>query len=223
MRWMYWLPGAVLLTAPVALAQTPEATSTRSFTATVASLSGAREPRRTNQLIVRGDMMHSRKSDEPMGVLFDFGKGKVWILLPEQKVAIESKLTRSMDFGLSFVVADSSGNPCGEAPDLTCTREGEETVAGRPAVKWRIAQSGKDKKTRTATAWVDAKLRAVVRIASEKGEGFELRDLQEGPVDEALVQFPAGFLTVDEKNLHHDEPEPTPKPKKKGTAPPKKP
>jgi hypothetical protein len=225
MRWMYWLPGAVLFTAPLALAQTPEAASPRSFNATLVTLSqGGEELPSKQRLTVRGDMMHFRSGDEPMGILLDFGQGKVWILIPQEKMAIESTLTRSLGFPLSLMLTDASGNPCGKEPALTCTREGEETAAGRPAVKWRIAQTDKEKKTHTATAWVDPKLGTLVRLTLEKSEGMELRDLQEGPVEEALVQFPAGFLTLDEKNLHHrDEPEPAPKPKKKGTTPAKKP
>ncbi|MFY0522291.1 hypothetical protein ACN28I_03435 [Archangium gephyra] len=225
MHWMYWLPGALLFTAPLALAQTPEAASPRSFTATLVSISkGGKESSVKKRLAVRGDMMHFRSGDEPMGILLDFFQGKVWMLIPQEKVAVESKLTRSLAFPLSLVLTDASGNPCGKAPALTCTREGEEPIAGRPAVKWRIAQSDKDKKTHTAMAWVDPKLGALVRYTSEQGEVMELRDLQEGPVDEALVQFPAGFIKLDEKNLHHDDaPEPTPKPKKKGSAPAKTP
>lgn len=218
MRWMYWLPGAVLLTAPLALAQTPEAASPRSFTATLVTISkGGKESSIKKQLAVRGDMMHFRSGDEPMGMLFDFGQGKAWILIPQEKVAVESKLTRSLGFPLSLVLTDANGNPCGNEPTLTCTREGEETAVGRPAMKWRVVQADKEQKTHTATAWVDPKLGTLVRFSTENGEGFEVRDLQEGPVDEALVQFPAGFLKVDEKNLHHDEPEPAPKPKKKKT------
>lgn len=225
MRWMYWLPGAILFTSPLALAQTPEAASPRSFTANIVGTSkGGKESSTRQRIAVRGDMMHFRSGDEPMGILFDFGQGRVWILISPEKLAVESKLTRSLGFPLSLVLADASGNPCGKEPTLTCTREGEEPISGRPAVKWRLVQSDKDKKTHTATAWVDSKLGTLVRLTSEESGTMELRDLQEGPVEDALVQFPAGFLTVDEKNLHHDdEPEPAPKPKKKGTAPGKKP
>ncbi|MCY1078909.1 hypothetical protein [Archangium lansingense] len=225
MRWMHWLPGAVLFTAPLALAQTPAAASPRSFTANLVTIfKGGKESSTRQRIAVRGDMMHFRSGDEPMGILLDFGQEKVWMLIPQEKMAIESKLTRSLNFPLSLVLTDASGNPCGKEPTLTCTREGEEPISGRPTVKWRIVHTSKDKKTRTETAWVDPKLGTVVRHATEDGGAMELRDLQEGPVEEALVQFPAGFVTVDEKNLRHeDEPKPAPKPKKKDTAPGKKP
>jgi hypothetical protein len=226
MRWMYWLSGAVLFTAPLALAQAPEAASPRSFTATLVLISkSGKESSKKQRITVRGDMMHFRSGDEPMGILFDFAQAKAWMLIAPEKVAIESTSTRSLGFPLSLVLTDASGNPCGKEPTLTCTREGEETAVGRPAVKWRLVQTDKEQKTHTATAWVDPKLGTLLRFATEKGEGFEVRDLQEGPVEEALVQFPAGFLELDEKNLHHDEaPEPAPQPaKKKGKAPGKTP
>ncbi|MFE8599408.1 LolA-like protein [Archangium violaceum] len=225
LRWMYWLPGAILFTAPLALAQTPEAASMRSFTATLVNIAqGGKDMPSKQRLTVRGDMMNFRSGDELGGILLDFSQGKTWILIPPEKVAIESSFTRSLDFPLSLILTDASGHPCGKEPTLKCTREGEETIAGRPTVKWRLVQNNRNWNTYTATVWVDPKLGTLVRLTLEKGEGVELRDIQEGPVEDAFVQFPAGFTKVDEKNLRHeDEPAPTPKPKKKGTPPPKKP
>ncbi|WP_375773319.1 hypothetical protein NR798_21370 [Archangium gephyra] len=228
-RWMYWLPGAALFTAPVALVQAPAAAPSRSFTATLYNLAhDGEKPSMQERLTVRGDVLRMQRDKDPVATLFDYGQGKWWMLLPADKVALEGDITPKPDSILGFLLTDASGNPCPKDPAYTCVREGgEETISGRPVVMWRILHPDKAQQGRkrlTHLIWVDPKLGAPVRIALEDGNILELRDIKEGPVDEALVQVPADFTRVDEKNVRHtDEPEPAPKPKKKGTVQPKKP
>jgi hypothetical protein len=230
---MYWLPGAVLFTAPVTLAQDPAAAPSRGFTATFYNLAhDGEKPSMQERITVRGDvLLMQRDINGSLDTVFDYGQGKWWMLLPADKIAIESHITPQPGSILAFLLADASGNPCPKDPAYTCVREGgEETISGRPVVMWRVLHTDKARQGRkelTHLLWVDPKLGAPVRIALGDGNIHELRDIKEGPVDEALVQVPADFIRVDEKNVRHtdepEEPAPKPKKKKKGTTPARKP
>ncbi|MFL5351943.1 hypothetical protein [Archangium sp.] len=216
MRWIHGLSGVVLFTAlqactqapeapqapataqaPVASQQAPAAAAPRSFTATLVTRVDGKED--SSQLLVRGDVLRVGQPNAGDADLYDLGAGKKWILRPKQKLAVERNVQRSQVM-LAMLLPDVSGNPCSQHPHILCTREGEETVDGRPLVKWRLdlASEKQAQKDNPALAWVDPSLGAMVRFAAEKQKlGFELRDLKAGPVDEALLQVPSDFTRVE--------------------------
>jgi hypothetical protein len=209
MRWTHGLCGVVLLTALQACtkapeaprapeaSQAPQAAAPRSFTATLVTLADGKED--SSQLVVRGDLLRVGQPNEVDADLYDLGAGKKWILRPKQKLAVERNVHRSQVV-FSMLLPDASGSPCGQNPNLQCTREGEETAEGRRLVKWRLDLSGdkKAQKDNPATGWVDPSLGAMVRFTVEKqGLSFELRDIKAGPVDDALLQVPSDFTRVE--------------------------
>lgn len=211
MRWIHGLSGVVLLTAlqacskapetpqapaetqaPVASQQAPAATAPRSFTATLVTRVDGKED--SSQLVVRGDVLRVGQPNAGDADLYDLGAGKKWILRPKQKLAVERDVQRSQVM-LAMLLPDASGSPCADNPRLLCTREGEETVDGRPLVKWRLDLANEQaRKDNPAIAWVDPSLGAMVRFAAEKQKlTFELRDIKAGPVEDALLQVPSDF------------------------------
>lgn len=213
MRWIHGLSGLVLLTslqacskapeaphaapvetqAAVASPQAPAAAAPRSFTATLVSRGRGKEE--SSQLIVRGDVLRVGQPGSGDADLYDLGAGKKWILRPKQKLAVEHDVQRSQVM-FSMLLPDASGSPCSQNPRILCTRQGEETVDGRPLVKWRLdlADEQQGQKDGAAMAWVDPSLGAMVRFAVEKqGLSVELRDIKAGPVDDALLQVPSDF------------------------------
>jgi hypothetical protein len=74
-------------------------------------------------------------------------------------------------------------------PHLVCHHQGSESVNGRPAQKWTVAEKGASD---SGTVWIDDRLHLIVKSTSHSG-GVELHDIQEGPQPAALFEPPAGY------------------------------
>lgn len=83
--------------------------------------------------------------------------------------------------------------------DLPCAgfprsrREGEETVALRPAVKWTCrGEEGEE-----TLEWFDLKLNVRIRQETAAGKVTEMKDLREGPQPEHLFEIPAHYRDLE--------------------------
>jgi len=74
----------------------------------------------------------------------------------------------------------------------TCTKVGDETINERPTVKYKGTANDGD----TGYAWVDRKLKTVIKWEGERGAA-ELQNIQEGPQAATLFQVPAGYQMFD--------------------------
>jgi hypothetical protein len=94
--------------------------------------------------------------------------------------------------------------------EVTVEKQGEETVGGIPATKYRIAGKGRDGRPLNATIWTTKENIQVKMTSEDEVEGkkvafvMELKNLKIGPVDEALFTIPADY-----------KPMPAPPPEKK--------
>jgi hypothetical protein len=70
-----------------------------------------------------------------------------------------------------------------------CRHIGAESVNGRPAQKWAVAQGDHGD---SGTLWIDDGLHIISKSASPSGE-IELRDIEEGPQPAALFEPPPGY------------------------------
>ncbi|MBF0341800.1 MAG: hypothetical protein HQL95_12695, partial [Magnetococcales bacterium] len=68
---------------------------------------------------------------------------------------------------------DDPQGPCKTDPQLTCSREGNETIHGIPTDKWQVKASGKDGAAFLVTIWVDPKRRIVIRQQPDNGPLME--------------------------------------------------
>ncbi len=76
-----------------------------------------------------------------------------WVLFPEQKNYLERKAGIDQ-VGPAPDPAAFAADPCAGATGLTCRKVGEETMTGRPTVKWEITGSQQGKPV-TSTQWID--------------------------------------------------------------------
>ncbi len=74
----------------------------------------------------------------------------------------------------------------------TCKKVGDETIDGREAVKY----TGTARNGDTGSAWVDRKLRFVIKWEGQAGAA-ELRNIHEGQQDASLFQIPKGYQRSD--------------------------
>jgi len=132
---------------------------------------------------VRTEMSHQgqqviRVTDEKRGV--------EWILLPDQKQYMESKLGGP---GGQRPGAKPSPDqdPCGGMPGVTCRKLGEEEIGGRTAVKWEMVASQQGQ-TMKSTQWIDKDRGVPLRQEMPNGQVTELKLVAEEDLDGRKVE-----------------------------------
>jgi hypothetical protein len=123
----------------------------------------------------------------------------VTILMPQQHMYMEmpaqAQEQRQM---FSFFKTSDVENACGDWLKLasnkggTCHKVGSETINGRNTVEYE----GTNAKSEVSHVWLDPKLRFPVKWQG-KGDGGELRNIQEGSQPASLFEIPAGFTKMD--------------------------
>ncbi|MBF0270583.1 MAG: hypothetical protein HQL98_00715 [Magnetococcales bacterium] len=78
---------------------------------------------------------------------------------------------------------DDPKGPCKTDPQLSCTREGDETVHGIQTEKWTIRASGKEGASHVVSIWVDSQRRIVMRQQPENGPVMERKLLGVEKID----------------------------------------
>jgi hypothetical protein len=73
-----------------------------------------------------------------------------------------------------------------------CTKVGDDTINGRSTIKYKGTATNGD----TGYAWVDRRLKSVIKWEGEK-TAAELQNIQEGPQTATLFQVPAGYEMFD--------------------------
>ncbi|MBK1645751.1 hypothetical protein CKO25_14040 [Thiocapsa imhoffii] len=101
----------------------------------------------------------------------DQNRGVEWILFPEQQSYLEQVAPPGSE-GLA-PAPSAETNPCANLPGLTCTRAGEEDVAGRPAVKWEMVMTHEGQ-TMQGAQWIDRERGLPLRHEMPNGETMEL-------------------------------------------------
>lgn len=83
-------------------------------------------------------------------------------------------------------------SPCGKQRDVTCKKEGTESVNGRMCDKWVST----DWNRRTSTIWVDQKLSVPIRVISFEGATMNLTNIKEGAPALSTFEVPAGYTKM---------------------------
>lgn len=78
-----------------------------------------------------------------------------------------------------------------------CDRVGSDTISGRNTVRFQAATLD----GRRRTGWIDPRLRFPLKIATEDGATFELRNIVEGPQPPNRFEIPPGFIKFDPRQL----------------------
>jgi hypothetical protein len=151
---------------------------------------------------------------EAGAAIIDFANNKTIILLPQQKMYIESapgqgpfasQMRKQMLFR-----PDDANNACptyeawakaSKQSSVTCRKIGPDTVNGRAAMKYEGTSSNG-----TGYAWVDERLRFVSKWQDDKGNSAELRNIQEGPQAPSLFEVPSDYQKFDMQQMMRQRP-----------------
>lgn len=162
-----------------------------------------------SKLFVGKDKMRM-ETNEPgqfgMGAaIVDFVNQKTIILLPQQKMYMESMPQMKMQESMWFRPTDPD-NACPQYESLvkkhnpnenvTCRKVGKDTVNGRSAIKY----AGTSNKG-SGFVWIDPELRFVVKWLDDKGDGTELRNIQEGSQAAILFEVPPDYHKFDMQQM----------------------
>lgn len=138
--------------------------------------------------------------------IMDFVNQKTIILLPQQKMYMESMPQMKMQEKNMWFRPTDPNNACPQYVSLvkkhnpnenvTCRKVGEDTVNGRATIKY----AGTSNKG-SGFVWVDPKLRFVIKWLDDKGDGTELRNIQEGAQDASLFEVPPDFHKFDMQQM----------------------
>jgi hypothetical protein len=133
---------------------------------------------------------------EKNAVIMDLTKGTSMMVLPGNSSYVVAEPGRTPTPMPFFRPADVDDG-CAAWEKLvskpgTCSKVGEDTFAGRSAVKYKGTAANGD----TGYAWVDRKLNFVIKWEGEK-TACEFQNIQEGPQEASLFEIPAGYEKFD--------------------------
>jgi outer membrane lipoprotein-sorting protein len=133
--------------------------------------------------------MESSSKGQESVIIMDQSTQTVYILMPKQRMYIESRTDQQnpmMRQGPKAPTSFDPSHPCGA--NETCNKAGTETVNGRVCDKW-VTTGTKG----TSTAWIDQKLSFPIKSQSANGEIWHLTNIKEGKPDASLFELPAGY------------------------------
>ncbi|HET9696296.1 MAG TPA: DUF4412 domain-containing protein [Terriglobales bacterium] len=125
----------------------------------------------------------------------DSAKSTSYMIMPSQKMYMEFHAGQGMRGvpKMSDLKNYDPNNPCAQAQDMTCEKQGSETVNGRSTDKW-LFKNKKDNST--MNIWLDKKIHFPVRTVS-KDMQMDLTNIQEGEPSSSLFEIPTGFRKFD--------------------------
>jgi hypothetical protein len=145
---------------------------------------------------------------EPMGapnktyVVFS-KSGTAFVVSPDRKSYMEVPAAfAGTGKGVNAVLRPPDpDNPCaqlGEAikKQTECRKVGAETINGRNTVKWEYNIGGRSGERDHGYAWIDPKLRTIVKSESDTGV-MQLEDIQAGKQAAALFEIPPGYTKTE--------------------------
>jgi outer membrane lipoprotein-sorting protein len=125
----------------------------------------------------------------------DTAKSTSYMIMPSQKMYMEFHAGQGMRGvpKMSDLKSYDPNNPCAQSPEVTCEKQGSETVNGRSTDKW-LMKNKKD--SSTSTLWIDKKLHFPVRTVTKDAQ-MDLTNIQEGEPSASLFEIPTGFRKFD--------------------------
>ncbi|MBN2887420.1 MAG: hypothetical protein JXM75_12005 [Chromatiaceae bacterium] len=97
-----------------------------------------------------------------------------WMLFPAEQTYMERLAPPEAPMPQALPAPSAERNPCAGIPDLSCRRAGEESVAGRAAVKWEMTMR-RDGQTLSGAQWLDVERGLPLKYAMPDGQRMELR------------------------------------------------
>ncbi|MCW5771228.1 MAG: hypothetical protein KIT16_06300 [Rhodospirillaceae bacterium] len=186
---------AILLVAAPAVAAEGWGPPTSPYSATLDFTDGSGETlKHTIHFTAERQRLDYKVGEREESVIVDKVEAAVFILYPQLKRYRKAPLVEpEFDFGIGRE---------------TTKREklGEEAMAGRPTVKYKVEAKTAQGQVFTGFAWLTAE-RIVVRLEGEVQQGRRKRKLvmaasalKVGPVDPAVFRIPADFQRIEDKS-----------------------
>lgn len=158
-----------------------------------------------SRIYVGKDKMRIETQDRgqmgPGAAIMDFPNAKTIILLPQQKMYMES-MPHMMQEHRMWFRPDNADNACPQYESMikkanpndnvTCRKIGPDVVNGRPAIKYAGTS-----KNGSGYVWVDRQLRFVTKWQDDKGNSGELQNIKVGAQDASLFQIPSDYHKFD--------------------------
>ncbi len=157
-----------------------------------------------SKVYVRGDKIRFEVGDKlqlSSVVILDIKEQTGYMVLPSNKSYTEYAPGK-IPMAMPFLRPADPENACPAWDKLvgkpgSCTKVGDDTLNGRPVVKYRGTSRNGD----TGIAWVDVKLAYVVKWEGEK-TAAELRGINVAPQAASLFVLPKGYERVDSLAAH---------------------
>ena len=135
---------------------------------------------------------------DPAIVIVDVASEVSYLIDDQQKIIMVSHGRAALNRISIAVPAD--GDLCARlaksaSQNASCRSLGEDTLNGRPAVKWEMTESFNGQ-TATQYVWVDPKLGAAIRVDAGRATR-ELQNIQEAPQPARLFAIPADYRRID--------------------------
>jgi hypothetical protein len=122
---------------------------------------------------MRVEMSHQ---GQQMIRIHDQNRQMEWVILPDRQAYMERSVPMAGVTPGSMPTHSAEINPCQGIQGLTCTRVGEEDVAGRRAVKWEMSMTHEGQ-TLTGAQWLDVERGMPFKYQMPNGQAMELRML----------------------------------------------
>lgn len=139
-------------------------------------------------------------------MIIDFANQKTLMLMPAQKMYIESMPNMGPKKRDIWFRADDPNNACPQFEAMakksndgtvSCRKIGPDTVNGRAAIKYEGSS-----KNGSGYAWIDPKLRFLLKWEDiGKGDTVELRNIKEGAQDASLFEVPSDYHKFDMQQM----------------------
>jgi hypothetical protein len=162
----------------------------------------------TGRLAVADDKVRIETPELPNGFFIIRGDARaVYFVQPDHRVFMDA---RESSILTEILVPVDPEAPCPQWQAMAeismsaeggaawrCERLGEDTFDGRATIRYGMTSP----RGKHYSAWIDPRLRFVVRIEADDGTTTELVDVREGPQPDRAFEIPAGLRKFDPRQL----------------------
>jgi hypothetical protein len=172
------------------------------FSADMIVVGSGQSSEQPRKIYVSNGKMRFETGGRAGGIMLTDATAKTAVMLmPQMKAYLD--MGKMGMVSQAFMSVDPE-NPCPQWQEIaknfdkkdvtwTCKRVGQETVNGRSTLKYQASSNTGEQ----AYAWVDPKLKFLVKSQDKEGRGMELKNIQEGAQPASLFEVPADYKKLD--------------------------
>lgn len=182
------------------------------FSADIVATENGKTQHNAKIYVIKNKMRVEGQDEKGQGgnVIINYDTQTMTMIMPQQHMYMEMKLNEgpmAQQHKFMFFQAIDVENACPDwqkmtdKPGRSCQKVGDDTVNGRPAVKYATT----DADGKNGTAWIDKELKFPIKWQEPNSSG-ELQNIQVGSQPSSLFVAPAGYQKFDMGNMmgaHH--------------------